>query len=123
MNEIAPANAGIKLTNDEVYCRFKYKLHRNDVPPRKPSKQKTFVGKVLAGLFKDAKEKAGPMIPKNSDEPMLAKVLDGGAHVLNNYTGTEASVTKYYDNRGNLVAYHFSGGQISISKKFNSRGR
>ena len=123
LSEIAPANAGIKLTSDKVYCKFKYKRHRKDVPPRKPVKRKTFVGKVLAGLFKDAKEKANPMIPKNSDEPLLAKVLDGGADVLNNYTGTEANVTKYYDNRGNLVAYHFSGGQISFNKKFNPRGR
>ena len=121
--EIAPANAGIKLTSDEIYCKFKYKRHRDDVSLQNPVKRKTFVGKILAGLIKDAKEKANPMIPKNSDEPLLAKVLDGGAHVLNNYTGTEVSVTKYYDNRGNLVAYHFSGGQISINKKFNPQGR
>jgi len=121
LNEISPANAGIKLTSDEIYCKFKYKRHWKDVPSKKPEKKKSFVGKVLAGLFKDAK--ANPMIPKNSDEPLLAKVFDGGARVLNNYTGTEANVTKYYNSQGNLVAYHFSGGQISFNKKFNSRGR
>ncbi len=123
LNEITSSNVNIKLTNDDVYCKFKYKRHLKDVSSSKPEKRKSLVGKVLAGLFKDAKTKANSMIPKNNDEPLLAKVFDGGAHVLNNYTGTGANVTKYYDNQGNLVAYHFSGGQINFNKKFNSQGR
>jgi len=83
-------------------------------------KKRSFVGKVLATLFKDSKKKIEPMLPHDNNEPLLARVFDEGAHVLNNYTGTEANVTKYYNNQGQLVAYHFSGGQIKFSKRFKN---
>ncbi len=124
ISELASAQANIKLTSDEVYCKFKYQRHFANESPAKAEKSKSLVGKVLAGLFNDAKTKVSPVVPNNdSNEPLLAKVFDGGARVLNTYTSTEATVTKYYDNRGNLIAYHFSGGQINFNKKFNSRGR
>jgi len=124
LSELASAQANIKLTSDEVYCKFKYRRKVANSSSAKAEKNKSFIGKVLAGLFNDAKTKVSPMVPNNnSDEPLLAKVFDGGAHVLNTYTSTQANVTKYYDSRGNLIAYHFSGGQIKFNKKFNSRGR
>ncbi len=124
LTPLKASDVNIKLTTDEVYCRFKYKKQYNqNSSVVKPKKDKSLVGKVIAGLFNKVRNKVEPVVPKNNNEPLLARVFDGGAHVLNNYTGTEANVTKYYDNRGNLVAYHFSGGQIKFSKKFNSSGR
>ena len=87
------------------------------------AKKKSFVGNLLAGVFNVAKKRIDPIADRGRNpEPLVAKMFDGGARVLNNYTGTEANVTKYYDNQGNLIAYHFSGGKINFSKQFkNSR--
>ncbi len=114
------ANPDIKLTEEETYCRFR---NRSVVPGKSPDpvKKKSVVGKLVAGLLNSAKKKVVPVVSEKNDEPLLAKVFDGGAQILNNYTGTEANVTKYYDNRGNLVAYHFSGGRIAFSKRFTSK--
>ncbi len=120
-----PVNSNIKLTDDEVYCRFKYKKNLTTAQVLPVKKSRSFAGKIVAALFNDVKKKAAGVMPKDteSNEPLLAKVFDGGAHLLNNYTGTQATVTKYYDGRGNLVAYHFSGGQINFSKKFTVPGQ
>lgn len=123
VTELTSANPNIKLTDDNVYCRFKYKKIVNYILVDKEKKKKNFIGKIIANLFNDAKQKVAPNTPKSNNEPLLARVFDGGAHVLNSYTGTEANVTKYYDNRGKLITYHFSGGQIRFSKKFKSQGR
>ena len=114
-------NPDIKLTSDEVYCRFRHKRPGSMVKPS--AKKKSFVGNLLAGVFNAAKERIDPIADRGRNpEPLVAKMFDGGARVLNNYTGTEANVTKYYDNQGNLIAYHFSGGKINFSKQFkNSR--
>ncbi len=114
-------NSEVKLTSDEVYCRFRHKRSGSMVIPA--AKKKSFVGNLLAGVFNAAKNRIDPIADRGRNpEPLVAKMFDGGARVLNNYTGTEANVTKYYDNQGNLIAYHFSGGQINFSKQFkNSR--
>jgi len=125
LEEIPYTNPAIKLTSDEVYCRrIKYIRAMETSSPSKPVKQKSLAGKLIAGVFNKAKKSINPITQRNNNpEPLLAKVFDGGAHLLNNYTGTEANVTKYYDNRGKLVAYHFSGGNITFSKQFKSSNK
>ena len=119
LNEMPVAGIAAKLTDDEIYCRIKSHGH---IPGSGSSleKRKSLAGKLIAGLFNKARKKIDPIVPEKNSEPLLAKVFDGGARVLNNYTGTEANVTKYYDNRGNLIAYHFSGGKIDFSKQFKT---
>ena len=120
LSELPAISKNIKLIDDEVYFRFRYTGKVIAQETGRQLKRKSFVGKVLATFFKDAKKKIEPMSPGDNNESLLAKVFDGGAHVLNNYTGTEANVTKYYNNQGQLVAYHFSGGRIKFSKRFKN---
>lgn len=120
LSELPAISKNIKLIDDEVYFRFRYTGKVVAQETGRLLKRKSFVGKVMATFFKDAKKKIEPMSPGDNNEPLLARVFDGGAHVLNNYTGTEANVTKYYNNQGRLVAYHFSGGQIKFSKRFKN---
>jgi len=118
LEEMPSSKVNIRLTSDEVYCRFKYRDAMADTKAVNPEKSKSLVGKLIAGLFNKAKKRIVPVVSEGSGEPLMAQIFDGGARILNDFTGTEANVTKYYDNRGNLIAYQFSGGRLNFSKQF-----
>ncbi len=118
LEEMPSSKVNIRLTSDEVYCRFKYRDALARTNAVNPEKSKSLVGKLIAGLFNKAKKRIVPVVSEGNGEPLVAQIFDGGARILNDFTGTEANVTKYYDNRGNLIAYKFSGGRLNFSKQF-----
>lgn len=97
------------------YSESNFNLSQTTTTPERSSAIRRIVNNNIDGIVSIFK--FGSREKNKSGEPVFVKMLDQSLMVFNTFTGSDAGLTKIYDQQGQLLSYGIEGELLKINRQ------